>query len=57
MWPVARFSMSLDKLSLKHHQDKLPELDNAIMDLPSLLEADGFQPLPISIAHGLRAGA
>jgi PIN domain nuclease of toxin-antitoxin system len=47
---------SIWELSLKHHQGKLPELDNAIRDLPSLLEADGFQPLPISIAHGLRAG-
>jgi PIN domain nuclease of toxin-antitoxin system len=27
-----------------------------IQDLPSLLQADRFQPLPISIAHGLRAG-
>ena len=44
------------ELSLKHHQGKLPELDNVIQDLPSLLQADGFQPLPISIAHGLRAG-
>jgi PIN domain nuclease of toxin-antitoxin system len=25
-------------------------------DLPGLLQADGFQPLPISLAHGLRAG-
>ncbi len=47
---------SIWELSLKHHQGKLPELDNAIRDLPSLLEADGFQPLPICIAHGLRAG-
>ncbi|MBD1194652.1 type II toxin-antitoxin system VapC family toxin [Vulcanococcus sp. Clear-D1] len=44
------------ELSLKHHQGKLPELDNVIQDLPSLLQADGFQPFPISIAHGLRAG-
>jgi len=44
------------ELSLKHHQGKLPELDNVIQDLPSLLQADGFQPLSISIAHGLRAG-
>jgi PIN domain nuclease of toxin-antitoxin system len=44
------------ELSLKHHQGKLPELDNVIRDLPSLLQADGFQQLPISIAHSLRAG-
>ena len=47
---------SIWELSLKHHQGKLPELATAIADLPGLLQADGFQPLPISIAHGLRAG-
>jgi PIN domain nuclease of toxin-antitoxin system len=45
------------ELSLKHHLGKLPELDQAIGDLPGLLEADGFQALPIELAHGLRAGA
>jgi PIN domain nuclease of toxin-antitoxin system len=45
------------ELSLKHHQGKLPELQQAIGDLPGLLQADGFQPLPIALAHGLRAGA
>ena len=45
------------ELSLKHHLGKLPELDQAIGDLPGLLEADGFQALPIDLAHGLRAGA
>ena len=48
---------SVWELSLKHHQGKLPELDTAIADLPGLLQADGFQPLPIALAHGLRAGA
>ena len=45
------------ELSLKHHQGKLPELEQAIGDLPGLLQADGFQALPIEMAHGLRAGA
>lgn len=44
------------ELSLKHHQGKLPELSGAIADLPGLLQADGFEGLPISLAHGLRAG-
>jgi PIN domain nuclease of toxin-antitoxin system len=47
---------SIWELGLKHHQGRLPELGHAIRDLRSLLQADGFQPLPISIAHGLRAG-
>jgi PIN domain nuclease of toxin-antitoxin system len=47
---------SIWELSLKHHQGKLPELTAVVTDLPRLLQTDGFQPLPISIAHGLRAG-
>ena len=35
---------------------ELPELSGAIADLPGLLQADGFEALPISLAHGLRAG-
>ena len=45
------------ELSLKHHQGKFPEIQQAIGDLPGLLQADGFQALPIELAHGLRAGA
>jgi PIN domain nuclease of toxin-antitoxin system len=48
---------SIWELSIKHHQGKLPELTQVIDDLPSLLQADGFQPLPIALRHGLRAGA
>lgn len=48
---------SLWKLSFRHHQGKLPELSGAISDLPGLLQADGFEALPISLAHSLRAGA
>jgi PIN domain nuclease of toxin-antitoxin system len=48
---------SVWELSLKHQRGKLPELAGAIGDLPGLLQADGFQGLPISQAHGLRAGA
>ena len=45
------------ELSLKHHQGRLPELAQAIRDLPGLLQADGFEPLPIALSHGVRAGA
>ena len=47
---------SVWELSLKHHQGKLPELSGVITDLPGLLQADGFEALPISLDHGLRAG-
>lgn len=55
--PVLVSAASGWELSLKHHQGKLPELNGAIADLPGLLQADGFEALPISLAHGLRAGA
>jgi PIN domain nuclease of toxin-antitoxin system len=44
------------EFSLKHHQGGLPELSGVLADLPGLLQADGFEALPISLAHGLRAG-
>jgi PIN domain nuclease of toxin-antitoxin system len=55
--PVLVSAASGWELSLKHHQGTLPELSGAIDDLPGLLRADGFEALPISLAHGLRAGA
>ena len=54
--PVLVSAASVWELSLKHHQGKLPELSGVITDLPGLLQADGFEALPISLAHGLRAG-
>jgi PIN domain nuclease of toxin-antitoxin system len=55
--PVLVSAATVWELSLKHHQGKLPELSGAIADLPGLLQADDFEALPISLAHGLRAGA
>ena len=55
--PVLVSAASVWELSLKHHQGKLPELNGVIADLPGLLKADGFEALPISLAHGLRAGS
>ena len=54
--PVVVSSASVWELSIKHHQGKLPELQHAITDLPSMLRADGFQLLSIAIGHALRAG-
>jgi len=42
--PVVVSSASDWELGIKHHQGKLPELQQAITDLPALLRADGFQP-------------
>ena len=55
--PVFVSAATAWELSIKHHQGKLPELESAITNFPGLLEADGFQTLPISVAHGLRAGS
>ena len=55
--PVLVSAASVWELSLKHHQGKLPELNGVIADLPGLLQADVFEALPISLAHGLRAGS
>ena len=55
--PVLVSAASVWELSLKHHQGKLPQLEQAIGDLPGLLQSDGFEALPIALAHGLRAGA
>jgi PIN domain nuclease of toxin-antitoxin system len=55
--PVLVSAATVWELSLKHHQGKLPQLEQAIRDLPGLLQSDGFEALPIALAHGLRAGA
>ena len=48
---------SVLELSLRHHLGRLPQLASAIGALEPLLQADGFRPLAITPAHGLRAGA
>ena len=45
------------ELSLKNYLGRLPELAGAIGGFEQLLQADGFRPLAIMPAHGLRAGA
>ncbi len=55
--PIHVSAASVWELSLKHHRGRLPELAGAIGDLEKLLQADGFRPLAIMPAHGLRAGA
>ena len=55
--PVHVSAASAWELSLKHHRGRWPQLQDAMGDLKGLLKADGFRSLPISLAHGLRAGA
>lgn len=54
--PVLVSAASVWELSIRHQQGKLPELNGVITDIPGLLQADGFEALPICLAHGLRAG-
>ena len=54
--PVLVSAASVWELSIRHQQGKLPELYGVITDIPGLLQADGFEALPICLAHGLRAG-
>ena len=54
--PVLVSAASVWELSLQHHQGKLPELSGAIADLPGLLQADGFEALPITLSHGPERG-
>jgi PIN domain nuclease of toxin-antitoxin system len=55
--PLLVSAASVWELSLKFHRGQLPQLTDAIADLEGLLQADGFETLPIMPAHGLRAGA
>jgi PIN domain nuclease of toxin-antitoxin system len=36
---------------------KLPSAEGLLLDLPSLLRQQGFQPLAVQLHHGVRAGA
>lgn len=46
------------EIMTKQRLGKLPELPGSLLaDWSDLLQADGFQPLAISIAHALRAGS
>ena len=45
------------ELSLTHHQGQLPELEQAIVDLAGLLQADGFQALPHPLVTAMAASS
>ena len=44
------------EIATKVHLGKLPVANELLEDLPELLAAQGFQLLPITLLHGLRAG-
>lgn len=48
---------SVWEISTKHRLGKLAMAATALKQFPSLIEADGFEHLPITWQHSLRAGA
>jgi PIN domain nuclease of toxin-antitoxin system len=44
------------ELATKVRLGKLPGAEGLLQDLPSLLQHQGFQPLPVQVHHGVHAG-
>jgi PIN domain nuclease of toxin-antitoxin system len=44
------------EIATKVRLGKLPAASELVDDLPQLLAAQGFEPLPITLRHGLHAG-
>ena len=44
------------ELAAKNRLGKLPGAEALLQDLPSLLQQQGFQPLPVQLHHGVHAG-
>ena len=44
------------EIATKVRLGKLPAASELLHDLPELLAAQGFEPLPITLVHGLHAG-
>lgn len=45
------------EIATKVRLGKLPAAQELTQDLPGILEAQGFEMLPVKLPHGLRAGA
>ena len=45
------------EIATKHRLGRLPTAELLLQDGWSLMEKQGFQPLPVSWSHGLRAGS
>jgi PIN domain nuclease of toxin-antitoxin system len=49
-------AVSAWEISIKFRAGKLPEAADLVSNFPSEIEHEGFQLLPISAEHGIRAG-
>ena len=45
------------EIATKHRIGKLPEVDELARDIPGHLDRQGFEPLPVTVEDGARAGA
>ena len=55
--PVFISAASAWEIATKHRLGRLPTAEVLLQDGWSLMERQGFQPLPVSWSHGLRAGS
>jgi PIN domain nuclease of toxin-antitoxin system len=49
-------AVSAWEIAIKFRAGKLPEASDLVSNFPSEIEHEGFQLLPISAEHGIRAG-
>ena len=47
---------SVWEIAIKHNAGKLEEVGRYVLDMPSVLEGEGFEELPITVEDGVRAG-
>lgn len=45
------------EIATKHRLGKLPQAETLVRDLVTMADEQGFAPLPVTLAHALRAGA
>jgi PIN domain nuclease of toxin-antitoxin system len=50
-------SASAWEISTKHRLGRLPEADLLVVDIPKWIRKAGFVELPVTVAHGQRAGS
>jgi len=55
--PVFISAASAWEIATKHRLGRLPTAEVLLQDGWALMERQGFQPLPVSWSHGLRAGS
>lgn len=49
-------AISAFEIATKHGLGKLPEAGPMLTDLAAMIEGEGFEPLPLTVSDGLRAG-